>query len=62
MLHNDKDLTVDNITLYKSYKCDASVTHSFSSSDYNSTAVLTTTSFQLQAFQFSDNSGNFGSG
>lgn len=63
MLRNDNDLTVDNITLYKSYKCNSNLTHSFSSSDYNTTtATLTTAFLQLQAFQFSNNDGNFGSG
>ena len=62
-LRNDNDLTVDNITLYKSYRCDSNLTHSFSSSDYNTTtATLTTTFLRLQAFQFSNSDGDFGSG
>lgn len=61
-LRNEKSLTVDNITLDKSYKCDSSVTHSFSSGNSNSTAQLRISDMQLQAFQFPDNHGNFGSG
>ena len=61
-LYNDKDLTVDNITLTKSYKCDSNVTHPFSSSASNSTALLTTTVLQLQAFEFNNDNGDFGSG
>ena len=61
-LYNEKDLTVDNITLTKSYKCDSNITHSFSSSTSNNTAVLTTTLLQLQAFQFNSDNGDFGPG
>ena len=61
-LYNEKDLTVDNITLTKSYKCDSNITHSFSSSESNSTAVLTTTLLQLQAFEFNNDDGDFGPG
>ena len=61
-LHKEKELTVANITLTKSYKCDSTLMHSFSSRDSNSTASLKTTLLQLQAFQFTDNNGSFGSG
>ena len=61
-LHNERDLTVDNITLKKSYKCDSNVTHSFSSSGSNSTAIITTTNLQLQAFRFNNDEGRFGQG
>ena len=63
-LHNERDLTVDNITFMKSYKCDSNVTHSFSSSGSNSTAgaIITTTNLQLQAFRFNNDKGRFGQG
>jgi len=62
VLQKERDLMVDNITFTKSYKCDANVTHSFHSNEFNSTAVLRTTSLQLQAFRFNNENGDFGSG
>lgn len=62
VLHNERNLTADDVRFTKSYKCDSQSTHSFHSNESNNTALVRTTFLQLQAFEFNNKNGDFGSG
>ena len=63
LLSFSKDFTDDDIALTRSYKCDQDDQYDFKSDDSNSTATISLSFIQMQAFQFSDPSHlTFGSG
>ena len=59
------DFTDDSISLTRSYKCDRNESYTFTSDSSNSTATLSVSFIQLQAFKFANpttlafGSGNF---
>ena len=57
------DFTDDTISLTRSYKCDKNESYTFTSEGSNSTATLSVSFIQLQAFKFANSKTMaFGSG